>query len=200
MKKLFEYLRDFQLNEPVYIVGTGPNAIGKLSLIPDGVSAIALNGMVASLQSEFWFCADKRAIEQPWWPPTPPYPIRIIGDQLDKIAPGNADYVFTTVPGFRDKSVHGFVNGVLRGNVTIAGLALQFCHFTKVKKVIFVGLDFCGRGHYDGHVNEGSLFINSKTGIWKHRGIFQELINLCESHGMKITTLTQTALEVKCET
>lgn len=200
MKKLFEHMNCFQLLDPVYIVGTGSNAIGQLERIPKGACIITLNGMCADLSGDYWFCADKRARFQRWWPSTDPYPVKMIGDQLNNVSPGYADYVFPTVPGLRDKSVKGLVEGVLRGNATIAGIALQFCHWAGVKRVVFVGLDFYGRGHYDGHVNSGTLFIDGKTGIWKHRGIMQQLIELCRSEGMEISSLTKTILEVSCET
>lgn len=79
----------------------------------------------------------------------------------------------------------------LRPGGTILGEALQLCHHRGVEIAIIAGCDMRGNRYHDGTRGQ-----HAKKAQWLYVGVLNELIQYLKRKGLRVYTLTETALDV----
>ncbi len=197
---------------PVYIVGSGPEGLGHYDSIPVDAATIALNSMVNHGRAwSYWVAFDHRIVEMDWWGTfTPPEATtRLYSARLANrlFSPGAGDfprvvaphYVFSYMPGITAGSfVDGsplLMAGVLRGGMTVAGIAMQLAIHGGARDIVLCGVDMYGTGHWDGFVNPDSVVYG---GVWEWSRLINAYMRRMERElGVTFRSLSKTALEVE---
>lgn len=125
------------------------------------------------------------------------------------------DCVFNYMPGVTLSSfvpVHSFENGmpltgpsvspypllmprVLRGGMTVAGIAVQLAIYGGAREVVFCGVDMEGTGHWDGFENPDKDVYG---GVWEWAGLLSKYCREMEKQrGVKFRSISKTRLEVE---
>lgn len=194
------------------IVGNGPNGRDILPQIPPGAHTLALNGAILyDRVFDWWMAFDTGLALQRWFRElSVPAATRklfgvelymeIMGLQDCRVIP---DYCFVYWPALaqqfplnKEKLWRGtpLYEGVLRGQTTIAGCAIQFAHFAGVKRLYLCGVDMIGHEKATGGTNPG----RAHDGQWH---VASRLSYLCRwltaNHGMDIASFSDTALTVR---
>ncbi len=87
------------------------------------------------------------------------------------------------------------VKNRIRGGLTISGMALQMAYWLGAKEIILCGVDMCGSRYYDG--NDRGI-VSEKDKVWTRVvPLMNQLIKWIEDHGVKVYSLSPTALEVR---
>lgn len=184
-----------QLPERVYIVGSGPRWDG--NGIPADAFCIALNKAIErpEFTASIWGCFAMAYRQQQWWiervrkikcP-------RVFGDILHYVHGEPCEYSFHYLPSW---PVEPYMqSGVLRTGATIAGAMLQLCYHKGVKEVVLAGVDMYGAYHFD-EIREDA---RGKQREWTDVVIMNDIISVCAESGMKVTSLSKTALKVEYE-
>lgn len=144
---------------------------------------------------DWWVAFDHRIVGNDWWPTfTIPEGTRtLIGARFANMMimhPRNKwgrseafepDYVFEYMNRKHNNFVaHSFtrnsdgtvsgrhpvmIPGLLRGGLTVTGIAIQLAYYCGAKNIVMIGCDFKGPGHWDGFVNPSHWYKD--VWIWK---------------------------------
>lgn len=175
MRNIFTWFESNKMPETVYVVGAGPNGLPFYEQIPEGGYTISVNSLIKYPRVwDWWVCFDHRCPSFDYWnAPRHPKTKVLYGCRLcNRLDDDNVlkeympDYFFDYLPGlvpgtfFRNEPVE--MPGILRGGMTAGGIAVQLAVYGGAKKIVLVGLDFKGRGHWDGVENPNAHY----DGVW----------------------------------
>ena len=214
LKNVFSWLSTNKMPETVYVVGAGPNGADFLPLIPGYAYTIACNSLIKFPRAwSWWVCFDHRAPWHDWFrAPRDPDTKQLFGCRLcnrlhddkvlDTVRPDYFfDYLPNLVPGnfFRNEQIE--YPNILRGGMTAGGICYQLARWGGAKKIVLVGLDFFGHGHWDGYENKSPHY----AGVWgaskapnsSWADVLTNYIRFCEkNHGIETVSLSETVLDV----
>lgn len=175
LKNVFDWFRSNKMPETVFVVGGGPNGGPFLDRIPKDAYAISVNSLIKYPRVwNWWVCFDHRCPSFDYWTaPRHPDTLQLYGSRLCNRLHDDGvlkhympDYFFDYLPGLTPSSFKGDrpveIPGILRGGMTAGGIAYQLAVFGGAKRIILVGLDFFGRGHWDGVENPNAHY----DGVW----------------------------------
>lgn len=197
----------------VYIVGSGPNGKPHFDSIPYDACTIALNSMIKYPRVwDWWIAFDHRIVEMDWWQvvdvpyaTTALFSSRLLNrlrwpDANDDPRVIDPDCYFEYLPAvtlssFAPDSMYPLLMPrVLRGGMTVAGVAVQLAIHGGAKEVIFCGVDMEGTGHWDGFHNPDSEVYG---GVWEWAGLLSKYCNAMEQqHGITFRSISKTRLDV----
>lgn len=198
--------------ETLVIVGNGPNGRDILPQIPLTVTTLALNGAILyDRYFDWWMAFDAGLTLQRWFREMklPASTRTLFGVELYceimglpdcRVIP---DYCFVYWPALaqqfpinREKMWRGspLYEGVLRGQTTIAGCAIQFAHYAGVKRLYLCGVDMMGPDKAHGGSNPGKAHI----GTWDVASRLSYVCRWLTDHTpIDIASLSDTALKVR---
>jgi len=181
-------LQDFGAPQHVYIVGAGKMGSRYYDQIPPRAFTIAVNRMIAYPREWcLWMAFDKNTIHYPYWThPIPDGTRVVLGTFLARRHP-RANYFFNSGGGDRRQNLvtpHG-----LRGGGTISGCALQLAALMGAEHITLVGVDMCGKFHYD------NTPAAQRGGMWEGRMTWMmRFIRYAQGCGIEVDTLSPSAL------
>lgn len=209
-KDVFAHIRNLNIPDTLVIVGNGPAGRDVLPLIPPGACTLALNGAILYPRVfDWWMAFDAGLVQQRWFTTlkVAASTRKLFGVELYceimglpdcRVIP---DYSFVYWPALaqqyplnKEKVWRGspLYPGVLRGQTTIAGCAVQFAYYCGVRRLYLVGVDMLGCEKANGGTNPGH------TGRWDVANRLSYLCQWMTSHeGMDVATLSDTALKIR---
>jgi len=198
-----------KLPEAAVIIGNGPSGKDVVPLIPQHVLSIALNGAILyDRPFDWWMAFDTGLVLQDWFRKMrlPAGTRTLFGVELywEMAARQDciplADHCFKYWPALAqqfplraEKRWHGspIMDGVLRGQCTIAGCAVQFAYWAGVRNLYLCGVDMRGTGKANGGTNP------KHEGKWDVSNRLSYLCNwLAANKGMQVRSLSETALSI----
>lgn len=205
---------NLQLTGTAYIVGSGPNGVPAVDTIPYDACTIALNSMIKYPRVwDWWIAFDHRIVEMDWWQwiEPPAVTTRLFSARLANrlFAPGagddpriiRPDCVFNYLPGVTLSSFEPgnayplLMPRVLRGGMTVAGIAVQLAIHGGAREVVFCGVDMEGTGHWDGFDNPDKEVYG---GVWEWAGLLSKYCREMENQrGVKFRSISKTRLDVE---
>ncbi|MFA5344556.1 MAG: hypothetical protein WC381_11435 [Kiritimatiellia bacterium] len=192
--------------ERVYVVGSGPQGLEPSRSIPENAYCLALNSAICLWRKwEWWVCGDHRVMDTDWWcdftvhfPTRTLYSARLANRMHTDhtIYPWRRpDYYYRYHPGLTGASFKPgqpcLIPGMLR-SLTVAGSALQFAYYSGAREIVLCGIDMYGKKHFDGHENPDDCY----KAKWPWADNLSKLCRVLEGEGLKITSISKTALEV----
>jgi hypothetical protein len=153
---------------------------------------------------KWWYDAEKVKVTRAFgsWPGG-----GLVEETAEGLKPGGGlaekcvcSYKFRYAAQWEDEP-RGFKEGYLCRGGTISMAALQLCHFKGVKRVILCGCDFYGYKYADGTYarvlsNNASLQAVKVARNWPDLKVANEIVAACTKRGMRIESVSPTALKV----
>jgi len=194
-----------KLPKTVYIVGGGPNGNQRMHKIPGDACSIALNSSVLRKKNWTWWCCfDKGIRKYDWYSHLSLSKTcsKLFGIELTKVILQNEekerwpDFSFKYRPGWhRNPKPYNLRFGWLRGNMSIAGCAIQFAYYGGAKEIILCGVDMYGRVRWDGFIGtEGDHYAREWKPIVPR---INQLIYILKQKGVSVVSLSKTSLNVE---
>ena len=172
---------------------------------------------------DWWVAFDHRIVSMDWWPhfSVPPSTRTLIGarfanmlvmhprETFGRSETFRPDYVFEymnrlhnnfVANSFKrnpDGSITGrnpvLIPGLLRGGLTVTGIAIQLAYYCGAKNIVLIGCDFKGQGHWDGFINPSHYY--KETWIWKE--IMENFcLWLAQERGTTVYTASDSTLKL----
>ena len=200
-----------ELPKRVYILGSGINGLEHHSRIPKDAYVISLNRAVCAMPSSLWLMRSLEYAATGWFKDAMNLSVtKAFGYELAQRVK-RADYFYRYMPKLYDQpKKNELVNGILRTGGTVAGCALQLCHWKGVRRAILCGVDMKGRTYWDGAKgsNRGTRSIGAPKTMNTDKEIggvdmkwnreldtLNHIVRVC-SKRMVISSLSDTALKV----
>lgn len=200
---IFNHLDELNLTERIYIVAPGENGRDYYDLVDPDCFTIIVNKAceIPLKRRDMWMVAD----------PTP-YHAKVRG-YVDWFGPGlnecesigcfnsqtmleyfdKCRYTHEWAPEIGTEFLEPIKNRI-RGGLTISGMALQMAYWLGAKEIVMVGVDISGDKYFDG---EARGVTPKKDLAWvRILPLMNELIRWLESNGVKVYSLSNTALDV----
>jgi hypothetical protein len=186
---------DFLLPEKVCILAPGPNGEDHWKDID--CYTIALNrAILIPVTKNAWLVADGFAVKTDWFKEG--YQdyreelITIFGTSVLRNNPLDCDFKFSCVPRF-EKGYRKHRDR-FRPDESVVGIAIDLAERRGAKEIVLCGVDMSGDTYWDG---VAALCSSEYTrgDDWSQRPALNELINWHIEHGIKITSLSETALD-----
>lgn len=191
-----------------YILASGPHGLEPAKQIPSGATIVACNSAIQyGLKFSYWIGFDHRLPACQWWDKVKPsdeckriFGVRLVNQLASfpaQLRIHSPDGYFEYLPELASYGVYrlkgGLKPGVLRGGLTVTGVALQMAVFGGATEVILVGVDFYGLGHFDG-LHAG---IPTCRREWPYCRAFEQFCALLETkHGCKVYIGSDSALKL----
>jgi hypothetical protein len=192
---IFNHLNSLGIKKEATIVGSGPNGAAHINQINTSSTLLALNGACQyDLNFDYWFCFDPDVCQHRWFNQyyQENYTKSVFSSKMLKMTQLSSLYTFKKDPNFGKHNVsNNLIYGTLRGGATIAGAALQACFFAGCKHITLVGVDMYGSQYFYKKINN-----KPQHKEWKQLSQLNQLIVKLKSHGLEITSLSETALEL----
>lgn len=199
---IFQHLDKLDLTERIYIVAPGKNGVkhyGKLD--PDCFTIIVNKACEIPLaRRDLWMVADptvynlKRGIV-PWFAEGVESCGEIAcfdsGALLDYFK--DVRYTHEWGPEITDEFIEPIENRML-GGLTISGRALQMAYWLGAKEIILCGVDLSGSLYFDD--TDRGTEAQKHTAWTRVLPIFQQLCDWLKEHGVKVSSLSETALDI----
>lgn len=83
----------------------------------------------------------------------------------------------------------------IRGGLTITGMALQLAYWLGAKEIVLCGVDLSGNKYFD--ETDRGVDAQHHTAWGRVLPLFQELVDWVQAHGVKVYSLSETALNVE---
>jgi hypothetical protein len=205
-----------RLPETVYIVAGGPNGAAAALTIPNDACVVACNSSILMPRDFSWWVAfDYRIPHYGWWKTVQTSARKLFSSRLlNRLAMPpvvrqiRADYYFEYLPDIvsptrlQPKAVKTPVEqflmpSILRGGLTVSGIALQFAYYGGAKRIILCGVDLTGRGHWDNYTNPDPYQLCG--GRWPWADQMQAMCDLLRSKGVDVRTCSKSALNLPFE-
>lgn len=196
------FVKKFRVPKSIIILSPGEGAdIGFPYITPEDYVIAPNRGARCPVDHiNVWGLADKNAPNAFWWPdPIPEGCINIFDDgflrkYIDKTpdCPHHYNYVFRT--GWRlEKDDVQLRYGILRGGCTASIQMLQMAYMCGAKDIRICGVRLEGNRYWDG-IETGAL--GTRKGVWPIVPRVNRLIKWMNAQGVRITTMSDTALDV----
>ena len=193
------------LPDRVYILGSGPNAVGVLNKIPEDAFIVAVNRgaeipkiFTTKFEIAVWVVADFQTINRPYF-----YPLfssfegicvfseRVIS-QLNLCDITHFDKLYSYKLDTRGLLKEEFIPTAreFRKDCTVAGVALWITFLAGCKEVILVGIDMGGDSDFVDKLPPDPRHGNE----WRYRRLLDSQIIYQQKRGQAVYTLSKTNL------
>ena len=187
---------DIEIPPRVYVVSPGPNGADHFRKIPDDAFVIATNKAIeAPIKTNLWLSCEPGVKLTPWFQRNIEANKHLgcfWSKYLYKDYP-DIPYTCEYGPPLRPHSFE-CIPGVLRSRATIASEAFQMAYMLGAKEIILCGVDIMGNKYFDfTSAGEDRPELNWKWVL----PLFNPLIRWVEAQGVKVFTMSETALDVE---
>jgi hypothetical protein len=177
----------------VYILAPGAKGKPYHDQIPSDAFVISVNSAILIRKPTVWMVFDRRLKDQPWYAPGMAVDtIRLFGERAATMV--HAHYWYRVEPHLFCPPYDSLMFGCLRGGATVVGCAMQAAAFGGALKIILVGADMEGRGHYDGTI---SGVPGYSDGAWDCLGNVNLLVKAIQGTGIEVVSLSPTMIDVE---
>lgn len=214
VRNIYPACLSFHMPEVVYVVASGPNGREAVNNIPPDAYTIACNTAITMDRRFTWWCGfDHRLINCSYWDTLDlKGALTLFGARLvnrlalqPQYATHKPRYFFEYMPmvlaptklhpEFKLTPVKDILMpGLLRGGMTVSGVALQFAYYGGAPNIVLCGVDMFGTGHHDGFENPDPHDLCA--GRWPWADPLQHCCEAITNHGVNVYTMSDTALDL----
>jgi hypothetical protein len=194
---IFDHIEDFQSREKIQIVAPGINGVAHYDeLDPKCLTIVVNKSIELPIRKDVWLVADyTQSTTAEWFF----YGIQKHADiaclQKGYLADAHPNARWTFDPGPLIKTELVWPSPLprtLRYGATVSGQAIQLAYWLGAKEIIICGMDFSGDSYFDGK----SRNVAPQYLSWKIKKPMNKLIQWMNSQGIKISSLSETALKI----
>lgn len=213
-RNIFTARGTLELPETVYVVASGPLGAKPALSIPADACTLACNSAITMPRRFTWWVGfDHRLTQYSFWPTLELHGARTLFscrlvNRLNLAPPVRqipCDYYFNYLPDIVSPTRlqphvkptppgQMLTPGLLRGGLTVSGIAIQFGYWFGAKQIVLCGVDMYGRGHWDGFNNSDPHQLCG--GKWPWAAQLQAFCDLIAARGCKVYTMSETILRL----
>jgi hypothetical protein len=197
----------YKLPEKVTILAPGPNGRNSWDRISGYVIAVNKAITIKEVKTDMWclWALAYRRYEIPWFLEACAETTaqKVFGSYQNKLGVGDlmdCDYTFPYRSGYPEHLPNLIQNQVIVGG-TISMAALQIALWCGVKEVTLCGCDFFGAYYHDGtpgyYRGVPTAIPTKDNKVWSDVIVANHIIRQSKALGMKIRSISATALDVK---
>jgi hypothetical protein len=211
---IFSVHGTLKLPETVYVVASGPLGAKPALSIPADACTLACNSAITMPRAFAWWVGfDYRLTQYSWWrtidlgTARKLFSCRLVNrlqlqPAVRRIEP---DYYFNYLPDIVSPTrlnphfkptpaAEMLKHGLLRGGLTVSGIALQFAFWFGAKRIVLCGVDMYGTGHHDGFINADRYKLCGAKWPWAAQ--LQACCDVIAARGCKVYTMSETILRL----
>ena len=186
---VFDNLSQLGMTDTAYVVGSGEEGGANVSRIDSACWSVACNGAITlPVDFDAWAAYDGEVPTRDYYQSIPRDLIWIMGNNIGGDV---ATYVYDFHPAISQSQALTF--GQLHAGGTIAGCMLQLLYWAGCRHAILCGVDMFGNRYHDGTV---SPYHHPDTDWGLQMENMNLIIKLCEAGGMRVSSISDTALDV----
>jgi hypothetical protein len=202
-KDIFLHLDNFKVTPRIQIVAPGPNGKAHWNELDPECFTIVVNKSceIPEIRKDLWLVADPTAhlykdTRAQWFNYGLEHCFDIACFDSGKLFQWYPDVPYTHEWGdYLRSSSYGPFPYVLRGGTTISGQAVQLAYWLEATEIVLCGVDLTTNKYFD----DSSTYIQRREGNEPWEWVypkFQMLVDWIIKHGVKVYSLSKTALKV----